>query len=130
MARYIDADKLKNRMFNYYECVNENTGKDNYRGETLMNYEVADMIEDCIDNAPTEDVVPRSEVEGYIVNMNAYGLTAKRLAEENEQMKQAKQEAAKEIFEEIENKFHDDDFGDWVIDFMEYQELKKKYIGE
>ena len=57
MARYIDADELKNRMFNYYECVNENTAKENYRGETLMAYEVADMIEDCIDNAPTADVV-------------------------------------------------------------------------
>lgn len=55
--RYIDADVLKSRMFNYYECVNENTGKSNYNGETLMNYEVADMIEDCIENAPTADVV-------------------------------------------------------------------------
>ena len=57
MARYIDADALKDRMFNYYECVNENTGKENYRGETLMDYEVADMIEDCIDNAPTVDAI-------------------------------------------------------------------------
>lgn len=55
--RFIDADALKSRMFNYYECVNENTGKSNYNGETLMNYEVADMIEDCIENAPTADVV-------------------------------------------------------------------------
>lgn len=62
MARYGDLDALKNRMFNYYECVNETTGKSNYRGETLMNYEVADMIEDCIDNAPTADVVPRSMI--------------------------------------------------------------------
>lgn len=56
MARYIDADALKERMLNYYECVNPNTSKENYKGETLMNYEVADMIEDCIDNAPTADV--------------------------------------------------------------------------
>lgn len=56
MNRYIDADALKDKMFNYYSCVNRNTGKDNYKGETLMNYEVADMIEDCIDNAPTADV--------------------------------------------------------------------------
>jgi hypothetical protein len=62
MARYIDADKLKDRMFSYYECVNADTSKSNYRGETLMNYEVADMIEDCIDNAPDEDVVPRAEL--------------------------------------------------------------------
>lgn len=56
MSRYIDADVLKDKMFNYYDCVNRNTGKGNYNGETLMNYEVADMIEDCIDNAPTVDV--------------------------------------------------------------------------
>lgn len=57
MPRYIDADALKDRMLNYYECVNADTGKNNYKGETLMNYEVADMIEDCIDNAPAADVV-------------------------------------------------------------------------
>lgn len=56
MAKYINADVLKDKMFNYYDCVNQNTGKGNYKGETLMNYEVADMIEDCIDNAPTADV--------------------------------------------------------------------------
>ena len=56
MAKYIDADVLKDKMFNYYDCVNLNTRKDNYNGETLMNYEVADMIEDCIDNAPIVDV--------------------------------------------------------------------------
>ena len=56
MSRYIDADALKDKMFNYYDCINLNTGKDNYKGETLMNYEVADMIEDCIDNAPIVDV--------------------------------------------------------------------------
>ena len=56
MSKYIDADALKDKMFNYYDCVNLNTRKDNYNGETLMNYEVADMIEDCIDNAPTADV--------------------------------------------------------------------------
>lgn len=47
MAKYIDADALKDKMFNYYDCINLNTRKGNYKGETLMNYEVADMIEDC-----------------------------------------------------------------------------------
>ena len=62
MSRYIDADELKSRMLNYYDCVSESTDKSNYRGETLMNYEVADMIEDCIDNAPAADVAPRAEI--------------------------------------------------------------------
>ena len=56
MSKYIDADALKDKMFNYYDCVNRNTVKGNHNGETLMNYEVADMIEDCIDNAPIVDV--------------------------------------------------------------------------
>ena len=55
--RLIDANALRQRMFSYYGCVNEYSSKEHYRGETLMNYEVADMIEDCIDNAPTVDAV-------------------------------------------------------------------------
>lgn len=55
--RLIDANALKKRMLSYYECVNEHTSKSTYTGETLMDYEVADMIEDCIDNAPTVDAV-------------------------------------------------------------------------
>ena len=55
--RLIDADALRKRMFSYYNCVNEHTSKSTYRGDTLMNYEVADMIEYCIDDAPTVDAV-------------------------------------------------------------------------
>lgn len=57
MARYIDADALKERMLHYYECVNPNTSKATYNGETLMAYEVVDMVEDCIVNAPEAEVV-------------------------------------------------------------------------
>lgn len=56
--RPIDANTLKKSMFSYYGCVNEHTSKSTYNGETLMDYEVADLIEDCIDNAPTVDAVP------------------------------------------------------------------------
>lgn len=52
--KYIDAEELRKAMFSYYGCLNENTSKDNYGGETLMVYEVADMINDCIDNAIEE----------------------------------------------------------------------------
>ena len=44
-----DLDAAKERLFSYYSCVNENTHKSNYMGDTLMSYEVADMIEDCLD---------------------------------------------------------------------------------
>jgi hypothetical protein len=56
--RLIDADALLKSMFSYYACVNENTCKRNYNGETIMTYEVAELIEDCIENAPTIDAVP------------------------------------------------------------------------
>ena len=61
MSRYIDADALKKRMLGYYDCVSESTSKENYKGETLMNYEVADMIEDCIDNAPAVEWISVEE---------------------------------------------------------------------
>ena len=53
-----DLDAAKNLLLNYYPCVNEDTHKSNHMGDTLMSYEVADMIQDCIDNTPTIDAVP------------------------------------------------------------------------
>lgn len=70
MPRYIDADKLKDKMFSYYDCVNLNTQKDNYTGETLMNYEVADMIEDCIGNALIVDVQEIKHAKWELLNKN------------------------------------------------------------
>lgn len=56
MSRYIEADEVRKRLFSYYNCINENATKDSYRGDTLMDYEVAQMIEDCIEETPTADV--------------------------------------------------------------------------
>lgn len=53
--RLIDANEVKKRLLSYYSFVNENTNKSNYTCETLMSYEVADMIEDCIEGAQTVD---------------------------------------------------------------------------
>ena len=65
------------------------------------------LVKSAIENAPTEDVVPRSELET-----------------------KAKQEVAKQIFEEFEYLI-------WQFDTRpasdleaEIAELKKKYIGE
>ena len=52
-----NLDKAK-LLLNYYPCVNMDTHKSNYMGDTLMSYEVADMTEDCIENTPTIDAVP------------------------------------------------------------------------
>ena len=61
-----------------------------------------DYILEMIDKAPTADVVPRSEVE------------------------QAKQEVAREIFEEIDGILNEIGY----FDEIDLTELKKKYIGE
>ncbi len=53
-----NLDKAKRLLLNYYPCVNKDTHKSNYMGDTLMSYEVADMTEDCIENTPTIDAVP------------------------------------------------------------------------
>lgn len=119
MAEYIDREKVMaeiNRIGGHNLCGWDTIG-----------------VKALIDRQPTEDVVPRSEVEKYIVNMNAYGLTAKRLAEENEGLKKeneilsasnktlalsrrgieaelnkAKQEVAREIFEKAKKRIHNE----------------------
>ena len=55
--KLIDADALKEKLFTYYDCLAEDTTKSNYSGDTLMVYEVADMINDCLDKAPTIDPI-------------------------------------------------------------------------
>ena len=48
------AEKLRKRMFGYYECLDESAKGRQYKGDTLMDYEVVGMIEDCIDNLVEE----------------------------------------------------------------------------
>lgn len=76
----------------------------------------------------TADVVPKSEVERLeadneklTINMNAYGLTAKRLAEE-------KAEVAREIFAEIEENLTAKEPPIVEMDYFKFLELKDKYI--
>lgn len=125
MARYIDADKLINKMFPIGLVDN---------GKYTIN---AKAIKVAIDQTPTADVVPKSEVE--------------RLEKEVEQLRNnndclikeavfapmerahtiiaVRQEVAREIFEEIEPWLNDyrNNFcsGLQFITFL--AELKKKY---
>ena len=48
------AVRLRNKFFNYYDGLTENTSKSNHNGDSLMFYEVTDMIVDCIDNTMKE----------------------------------------------------------------------------
>lgn len=87
MPRHIDAEKLKRDLIDnrsFYPAI----------------------VKKAIENAPIEDVVPRSEVE------------------------KAKTEVAREIFEEIEQTimspfWESQNYKEWY-----FAELKKKYIGE
>lgn len=68
MTKYIHAERLKDSMFAYYDCLDESAKGRPYKGDTLMDYEVVDMIEDCIDNAPTADVVEVKRARWDCVN--------------------------------------------------------------
>lgn len=78
MARYIDLEIFERRIKKYV--------KPEIPEEKAF---VEWCKDECIRQAyamPTADVVPKSEVERLTINMNAYGLTAKRLAAENESL--------------------------------------------
>jgi hypothetical protein len=118
---YINAKKLKKEI---------TTSKDK------IYYFAKDVLE-TLETFPTEDVVPRSEVEKADKEIERltkilenYALQYGTVKDRQKIIEKAKQEVASEIFEELECNFHEDDFGDLKIDFMEFQELKKKYIGE
>lgn len=57
--RLIDADSLKKSMMQSFGCENatkygnKNAEQQDKSYSTLMLYEISDIIEDCIDNAPT-----------------------------------------------------------------------------
>lgn len=50
-----DLDEVRGKLFSYYPFINENTSKRNSERQTLMDYEIAAMIEDCIENATVID---------------------------------------------------------------------------
>ena len=126
MAEYIDREKLKRKLIDYYSIFPA-------------------MVKRAIENAPTEDVVPRSEVEELNNLIEILNARNDDLFEENERLmrtgcqavKQAKQEVASQVIDEFKN---------LAIDYMTNKdllltvfknaiahaeaELKKKYIGE
>lgn len=109
MARYIDAER--------FDVVT-------FQGVSEDFIDGMDYILDMIDKAPTEDVVPRSEVEEIVKFKDMAYAELKSLFIE------AKQEVAREIFELIDCAFSPVfDYNGYTI--KEYiAEIKKKYIGE
>lgn len=168
--RYIDADALKEESNSLIVTIigGRLYGK-KFLSKTMEEYKKS--ILRIIDEQPTADVVPNSKVENYkqvaeyqqklamdryfeikrlqeeierlTINMNAYGLTAKRLKEDVDRLQDinnrqvenvrlAKQEVAMEIFEEIDG--ITDLFAKGLIGELEMYdmlaELKKKYPEE
>ena len=118
MTNYIDKDKLIRDLIdnrNFYPAI----------------------VKNAIEHAPTEDVVPRSEVEKWYAEYHKvkedlkqekmYHKATEKLADKYLlELKQAKQEVARKIFE---------DFTKHKVctneeDYRVLAELKKKYIGE
>ena len=132
MARYIDADKLviEKIPLKDHEIINVNNylfvGRRNGKTtESIKNY-----FKQIIEQAPTEDVVPRSEVEELKKENEVLSASNKTLALSRSKIEaeltKAKQDVAREIFEEIEN-IVAYDMGE-MLDKID--ELKKKRIGE
>lgn len=110
MAEYIDREALLEQIDNRVNAF--------YDEE--MN--IKDMCVQLTENAPTEDVVPKSEVEEIVKFKDMAYAELKSLFIE------AEQEVAKQIFEEIE-KLQNPQGAVWLFT-SNYIELKKKYIGE
>lgn len=87
MARYIDADALIKYIFPY-DVVDQKCYSIN-----------AKAVYEAIKKAPTADVVPKSEVDDWIVTAKENLI---RIEELENALKQAKAEVAWEIFEDIE----------------------------
>lgn len=108
--RYIDADKLKRDLIDnrqFYPAI----------------------VKNAIEEIPTEDVVPRAEVEALEDERDRYKKYYFR-HEYDKWEAEINQEVAKQIFEEIEQEAYKNEEGDLFLDLPDYLKVKKKYIGE
>lgn len=113
---YLDKDKLIQDTEKAIKANNENR-------MAVVDREFIDLIND----AHEEDVIPRAEHEEKIAVMYA---EIQRLLKLNadidgQRIKRAKEEVAREIFEEIQEDCFDQ-FG--YFDYDAFAELKKKYL--
>ena len=111
MARYIDADLLIETMQKRYDEICDTYG---YHDLYASGYD--DGV-DAVENAPTADVVPKSEVAREIIDdIEMYVLGIK---------------SGKEIIEKTTPRIYQLKRKDYMETVLEYlSELKKKYTGE
>jgi hypothetical protein len=114
MAEYIDREKLIKKLIDkgFYPA----------------------LVKSAIENAPAEDVVPKSEVEDLKELIKVYKSCKEELAIKHGitviELQLAKQEVERLIFEEIENlKYTILGLQD-IVSWEDIAELKNKYIGE
>ena len=138
--RYIDADKLHEHI-----TTNHCGGCGIYNGEICCSCPMNDALI-YIDDAPTADIVPKSEVEELKRENESLAKTVNEASElirkQRTKIDKVKAEVAKEIFEEIEVSIavhaftsKSEDYADGMYDAIEWvdskiAELKKKYTGE
>ena len=113
MARYIDAEELKKRAYPF-PCA--------------IGVEYAVSVRQ-IDETPTADVVPNSEVERLEHILNCYALQYGTVTDQQKVIDKAKSEVAREIFAEIEKIATAEGAYDYVS-IQEIAEIKKKYTEE
>ena len=127
MARYIDADKLCEALksmasVQYHDKQNTILG-----------------VVSSIENFPTAEVAPKSEVERLEHILDCYALQYGTVTDQQKVIEKAKSEVAREIFEKIEESIathaytsKSEDYMDGAFDTIEWvdskiDELKKKY---
>ena len=93
-------------------------------------YDVAEHLVEQGYRKVAEDVIPRSEVEKFIQEIDQIQKDKAEVNYLKEQLiTKAKQEVAREIFEELEEMSEVCEYSE-VVSWKSIAELKKKYIGE
>ena len=126
MTDYIDRAELKARLEDFSKWCRDGRKQG------------VDFVLDCpLPDIPTADVVPRSEVEKADQEierlehiLNSYALQYGTVTDKQKVIDQAKQDVAREIFEEIVKLLIFNTYEIACISKNDLAELKKKYIGE
>lgn len=137
MPRYIDANKLKNRILEERAKIAVTVVERYSLGtpvastiDCAMRGGIRKALR-CMEQTPTADVVPRAEVELYKRQVNEL---EDELATTYDKLENAKADAAREIFGELETVLfgmRDEDSEEPMlcVYLQEFEDLKKKYEG-
>ena len=128
MARYIDADALMEELKSLQVTVTGIRVGKGYLSQIVREYQKS--VLKIVHEQPTADVVPKSEVERLQNILNSYALQYGTVKDQQSMIDKAKQEVAREIFEEIGKYMDEDDGLSVYMTRTEFYELKEKYTGK